>query len=189
MRKVIVQELVTVDGFAAGMNGELDFFEAVADYSEVDRDNLHILENVDTIVLGASTYRMFVEYWPTAEDEPAAEPVNTLPKIVFSSTLDRAPWGQWEDAKLVRGDATDEISALKRQPGEDIMVWGSLSLAQSLIRAGLVDEIQLRVCPIVLGKGRRLFADDMDSYGLELLEAKPYQSGIVSLIYRPQEHP
>jgi hypothetical protein len=76
-RRVIVQELVSVDGFMAGPSGELDFFEAVSDYSEVDQDNLSILDQVDTILLGSRTYRMFVEYWPTAEDELMADVVNS----------------------------------------------------------------------------------------------------------------
>jgi hypothetical protein len=69
-----------------------------SDYSEVDQDNLSILDQVDTILLGSRTYRMFVEYWPTAEDELMADVVNSTPKIVFSSTLDRAPWGRFEPA-------------------------------------------------------------------------------------------
>jgi dihydrofolate reductase len=185
MRKVIVQELVTLDGFAAGSDNELDFFESVADYSEVDRDNLQALQNVDTILLGAATYRLFVEYWPTAEDELVAKAVNTIHKIVFSSTLDSAPWGSWPEARLVHGNATDEVASLRQGPGKDIMVWGSLSLAQSLLGARLVDEIELRVCPIVLGNGRRLFTDTTTGLQPELLEAKTYKSGIVSLRYRP----
>jgi dihydrofolate reductase len=185
MRKVIVQQLTTVDGFAAGPNDELDFFEAVDDYSEVDRDNIEILQGVDTIVLGARTYRMFVDYWPTAEGEPVAELVNALPKLVFSSTLEAAPWGTWEPAQVVRRDVADEITELKAEAGGDLMVWGSLSLSQSLLRSGLVDEIQLRVCPIALGAGRQLFPNGAEPLGLRLAEAKPYGSGIVSLTYHP----
>jgi dihydrofolate reductase len=186
MRKVILQELVTVDGYAAGPNGELDFFEAISDYSEVDQDNIEALENVDAILLGAASYRMFVEYWPTADDEIVAKAVNTIPKLVFSSTLERAPWGDWPEAQVVRGEATDEVAALKRAPGKDIIVWGSLSLAQSLLAADLIDEVQLRVCPIPLGAGRRIFTEDTKNVALHLLEAKPYTSGIVSLRYATQ---
>jgi dihydrofolate reductase len=182
-RKVIVQELVTVDGFAAGPGGELDFFDAVPDYTEVDRDNLAALQQVDTILLGAATYRMFIEYWPTAEGEPVAKAVNTIPKLVFSSTLEAAPWGDWPEAQVVRGPAVDEVAALKERPGGDVMVWGSLSLARSLLAAGLVDEVQLRVCPIPLGAGLRLFTEETAHVGLELLEATPYSSGIVALRY------
>jgi dihydrofolate reductase len=184
MRRVIVQELVSVDGFAAGPDGGLDFFESVTDYSEVDRENLEILQAVDTILLGAATYRMFVDYWPTAKGEVVADAVNTIPKLVFSSTLEQAPWGSWAAAEVVGGPAADTVSERKRRPGGDLMVWGSLSLAQTLLGAGLVDEIQLRVIPVAIGRGRPLFPQDVGTLGLNLLEAKPYRSGIVSLRYQ-----
>jgi len=179
-RRIIVQELASVDGFVAGPSGELDFFDTVADYSEVDQDNLALLREVDTVLLGSETYRLFVDYWPTAEGELIAEAVNTTPKIVFSATLDSAPWGQWEPARVVSGTVVDHVNELRREPGGDVIVWGSISLAQSLLGAGLVDEIQLRVVPIAIGRGRSLFADKHD---LTLIEAKAYESGIVSLRY------
>ena len=182
-RRVIVQELVSVDGFVAGPSGELEFFGAVSDYSEVDRDNLSILDQVDTILLGSKTYRMFVEYWPTAEDELMADVVNSTPKIVFSSALDNAPWGRFEPARVLKGSAVDHLQQLRREPGRDLMVWGSISLAQSLLKAGLVDEIQLRVIPTMVGHGRTLLTEDTGRQDLTLLEAKPYASGIVSLSY------
>lgn len=189
MRKVLVQEIVTVDGFAAGPKGELDFFESAGDFSEADRANLRQLEGIDTVLLGAATYRMFVDYWPTpqSEGEIVAEVVNTIPKVVFSSTLERAPWGTWPEARVVRGNAVDEVTALKQQPGKDIIVWGSLSLAQALLGAGLVDEVQLHVCPVTLGEGRRLFAGDAARLDLQLLESRTYDvGGLVSLRYRPE---
>lgn len=182
-RRVIVQELVSVDGFVAGPSGELEFFEAVSDYSEVDQDNLSILGQVDTILLGSQTYRLFVEYWPTAEGELVSELVNSTPKIVFSATLDRAPWGRWEPARVRKGSAVDHVRQLRREPGRDLMVWGSISLAQSLLKAGLVDEIQLRMIPTMVGHGRTLLSEDTGRQDLTLLEAKPYASGIVSLRY------
>ncbi|WUI00306.1 dihydrofolate reductase family protein [Spirillospora sp. NBC_00431] len=185
MRRLIVQELVTVDGFVAGPDGELDFFDSVSDYSHVDRDNLQLLEDVDTVLLGAATYRMFVQYWPTA-DETVATAVNTMPKLVFSSTLEEAPWGDWAPARVVKGDAAAKVADLKRQPGKDILVWGSLSLAGSLARAGLLDELQLRVVPVAIGDGRRLFPDDLGRRDLDLVEASPYPSGIISARYRPR---
>jgi dihydrofolate reductase len=182
-RRVIVQELVSVDGFVAGPSGELDFFEAVSDYSQVDPDNLSILDQVDTSLLGSTTYRMFVEYWPTAEDEPMAEVVNSTPKLVFWSTLDPAPWGRFEPARVLKGSVVDHVQQLRDEPGRAIMVWGSISLAQSLLKAGLVDEIQLRVVPIMVGHGRTLLTEDTGRQDLTLLEAKPYAPGIVSLRY------
>jgi dihydrofolate reductase len=182
-RKVIVQELVSVDGYVAGPSGELDFFETVADYSEVDQDNLLVLSSVDTILLGSATYRLFVDYWPEAKGEPVAHAVNSTPKIVFSSKLSSAPWGRWDPARVVDGSAVDFVDQLRRGRGGDLIVWGSISLVQSLLGAGLVDEIQLRVVPSVIGRGRSLFAGDAGRRDLTLLEAKAYKSGIVSLRY------
>jgi dihydrofolate reductase len=182
-RRVIVQELMSVDGYVAGPSGELDFLDTVADYSEVDQDNLLVLSTVDTILLGSATYRLFVDYWPEAEGEPVAHAVNSTPKIVFSSKLNRAPWGRWDPARVVNGSAVDFVDQLRREPGGDLIVWGSVSLVQSLLGAGLVDEIQLRVIPSVIGRGRSLFASDADRRDLTLLEAKAYTSGIVSLRY------
>lgn len=180
-RKVIVQELVSADGFVAGPAGELDFFEAVSDYSGVDRDNLELLESVDTVLLGAATYRMFVEYWPTAEGELVADAVNTTPKVVYSSTLDAAPWGRFEPARVERGSAVDHVRSLRGQPGGDILLWGSISVARSLLGAGLVDEVYLNVLPVAIGAGRRLFAAGQR---LVLREANALASGIVTLRYR-----
>ncbi|SFP83465.1 Dihydrofolate reductase [Amycolatopsis arida] len=185
MRNLIVQELVTVDGFVAGRDGGLDFFDTVADYGEVDQDNLRLLADVDTVLLGAATYRLFVDYWPTAKDEPVAHVVNTVPKIVFSTGLTHAPWGEWPEARVVHGNPVDEVTALKQQPGKDILVWGSLTLARSLLAARLVDELQLRVCPVAIGTGRTLFPTDGDLH-LELVEATAYRSGILATRYRPR---
>ena len=104
---------------------------------------------------------MFAEYWPeqTVETQRIADALNATPKVVFSRTLERAPWGSWEDARVVAGSASEEIRRLKEEPGADMVVWGSLTLSESLERDGLVDEYRLFVCPVVLGLGRRLFGD------------------------------
>jgi dihydrofolate reductase len=180
-----LQEYVSVDGFAAAPDGDLGFFQSVVDFSEVDRDQRRLLEDVGTILLGAATYRLFVDFWPTAdpEDEPIAPQLNTIPKVVISSTLDSAPWGKWPEATVLRGDAAELVTGLKEQDGGDIILWGSLTLAQSLLTAGLVDEIQLFICPIAIGEGRRLFPAGVVE--LELVAAKTYPAGLVSLRYRP----
>ncbi|MGH7719276.1 MAG: dihydrofolate reductase family protein [Gemmatimonadaceae bacterium] len=185
MRKVILQEWVTIDGFAAGPNGELDFFASSVLNEGSDRDLLRFIDTVDTILLGAVTYRLFVDFWPTAttDDEIIADKLNATPKIVFSQTLDRAPWGKWGEAKVVKTSAAEEINELKRRPGKDMVLWGSISLAQSLMKEGLIDECHLRVCPVALGKGRRLFPDDVSTIDMKLLETRAYESGLVLLRY------
>lgn len=187
MRKVILQEWVTIDGFAAGPQGEIDFFADPELNKGSDEDLFSFMDTIDTILLGAATYRMFVEYWPTAtvDTEVIADRLNATPKLVFSKTLQRAPWGKWEDAVVVQNDAADEVRKLKQQPGKNMVLWGSISLAQSLIRANLIDEYQLRVCPSVLGSGKALFPDGPAGLELTYLETKTYDTGLVFLRYEP----
>jgi dihydrofolate reductase len=189
MRKVIVQEFVTVDGFGAGPNGEIEF---IVDSSDSDPttgefvdDQLRFLETVDTILLGAETYRMFAEFWPeqTVETQGIADALNSTPKVVFSTTLDRAPWGDWEEARVVSGDASDEVRRLKEEPGKDLVLWGSLSVARSLTRDGLVDEYRLWICPVVLGHGKRVF-EDGQAQRLRFVETKTYDD-VVSVRLEP----
>jgi len=106
-----------------------------------------------------------------------------VPKVVFSKTLERAPWGQWNEGRIVRGSAVEEVARLKQQSGKDMLISGSISLAQSLIDASMVDEYRLVICPLVLGSGRPLFRDNIGSIQLKLVSAKALSRGAVSLIY------
>jgi dihydrofolate reductase len=176
---------VTLDGFAAGPNGELDFVTetgATADQTSGPfvEEQLAFIESLDTILLGAVTYRMFAEYWPqqTTETEGIADALNATPKVVFSSTLENAPWGSWEPARVVAGSAVEEVRRLKADSGKDMVVWGSLTLGDSLMREGLVDEYRLQICPVVLGRGKRLFHDDLATQRLTRLETNTYDDMI-----------
>jgi dihydrofolate reductase len=122
------------------------------------------------------TYRMFAAYWPeqTSETQAIADALNATPKVVFSSTLESAPWGSWEAARVVSGSAAEEVRRLKAEPGKDMVVWGSLALSDSLMREGLVDEYRLQVCPVVLGRGKRLFEDGLATQWLTRLETNTY---------------
>ena len=188
MRKVVVQEFVTLNGLAAGPHGSLDFVPASTQGDQAfGRDQLAFIDTIDTILLGRLTYGMLAGYWPhvTAGAEKLfADKLNATAKVVFSQTLDRAPWGTWSEARIVSGALPDEVAKLKRQAGKDIAVWGSLSLVQSLIKAGLVDEYRLVVCPVVLGGGRPLF-DDASSIMMTLINVNPLDRGAVALRYVP----
>jgi len=182
MRKVVVQQFVTLDGFAAGPNGELDFVtESGADADPTSgpfvEKQLAFIESLDTILLGAVTYRGFAEYWPeqTTEAQAIADALNATPKVVFSSTLESAPWGTWEPARLVSGSATEEVRRLKSEPGGDMVLWGSLTLSDSLVRDGLVDEYRLQILPVVLGRGKRHFQEGLQPQNLKLLESDTYE--------------
>jgi dihydrofolate reductase len=186
MRKVILQEFVTLDGLAAGANGSVDFVPAATtgDQSFGQRQ-LQFMADIDAILLGRVTYAMFAQYWPnvnSGDDKPFADRINAIPKMVFSSTLDRAPWGTFEDATIVRNDAAREIAQLKENPGKNMVIWGSISLAQSLTDARLIDEYQLIVCPVVLGAGRPLFRQ-RESLGFRLLHTRSFDRGTVLLSY------
>jgi len=187
MRRVVLQEFVSVDGFAAGPKDELDFSYASASDEAISQDSLAFIKTIDTILLGDVTYRGFVTFWPEATNESTfiADALNATPKIVFSRTLEEAPWGKWEPARIVKTRAETEVAKLKQQSGKDMVIWGSLTLAGSLMKAKLIDEYQLRVCPVALGKGRQLFPDGIGLHTMKLIETKVYDSGVVLLRYKP----
>lgn len=187
MRKLILQEWISLDGFAAGPAENLDFMSSGELNTYSDGDQTALIEEFDTIILGANTYRLFSQYWPgvTTDEEVIADKLNATPKVVFSKTLDRAPWGKWPAAEIVREDAAANIRYRKQQAGKDMVLWGSIALAQSLIRANLIDEYQLRICPSVLGGGRPLFPNGKSLPDLTLKSTKIYPSGLILACYTP----
>jgi dihydrofolate reductase len=189
MRKVILQEFVTLDGLAAGENDPVDFVPASTRGDHTfGQEQLALMDAIDTILLGWVTYQMFAGYWPKiteGEEKPFADMMNATRKIVFSKTLDRAPWGRWDDARVVKNNAAHEVAKLKQQSGKDMVIWGSISLAQSLINEELIDEYQLVFCPVVLGSGRPLFRDKVQPLDMKLANAKTLDRGGVLLKYIP----
>jgi dihydrofolate reductase len=188
MRRLILEEWLSLDGFAVDREGKLDFFPQSETDRYSDQDQLAFLESVDTILLGRKTYELFVDYWPTAttDVEIIADRLNELPKLVFSNTLIEAPWGRWPPARVVRGDAAAEITRLKAQSGKHMVLWGSISLAQQLIAADLIDEYHLQICPTMVGGGRPLFPS-LDGYArLNRANVRTYDTGVVFLHYEPQ---
>ena len=184
-RRLIVQQLMSIDGFVADPDGGTGFFEVVDDYSEVDAANLAALRDVDTILLGRLTYELFEQYWPTATDEPAAPLVNGAQKFVYSTTLATAPWGD-DTVPVIADDPARHVRELLRRPGGDVVVWGSLSIMAALLEADLVDELQLRIVPVTLGDGIRLPAP-AELRPFMLLDARSFGCGIVGLTYsRPK---
>ncbi len=125
MRKVILQEFVTLDGLAAGPNNSVDFIPAATRGDQsFGKEQSALMDSVDAILLGRVTYQMFAGYWPNVtegEEKPFADKLNSAPKIVFSQTLDRAPWGTWKEARIVKGSAASEVAKLKRQSGKDMI--------------------------------------------------------------------
>ncbi len=179
---------MSLDGYVADKNGSLDFFTSLTPeqnkYS--DQDQLKFLAGIDTILLGRKTYELFVDFWPTAttDKEVIADKLNETDKIVFSNTLTKAPWGKWKDATVISGEAAKAIKQLKAFPGKNMVLWGSISLAQALMKENLVDEYHIQLCPVLTGGGRSLFEQLPDMAKLELLETKPYNTGNIFLNYR-----
>jgi len=188
MRKVILQEWLTIDGFVADRHGNLDFVTSNELNKKSDEDLLQFMDTVDTILLGAVTYKLFVAFWPgaTTKEEIIADKLNGTNKIVFSNSLERAPWGSWPEAEVIKGNACAEILKLKSQPGKNMVLWGSISLAQSLMRNNLIDEYHLRISPVAVGRGTPLFPADIELLRLNLTGLKKYSSGLALLQYEPR---
>jgi dihydrofolate reductase len=185
MRKLILQVWLSLDGFAADENGSTGFFESPGLNEYSDKDIFDQMDSIDTIIIGANTYKLFAGFWPEADvnKEMMAEKINTTPKIVFSKSLNSAPWGKWPEAKLVKSDAVEEVRKLKAAPGKDMVIWGSIDLSGSLINAGLVDVLELRIVPVVLGKGKPFFRDFGHQIDFNTGEVKKYPNGLVLLRY------
>jgi dihydrofolate reductase len=187
MRKVVLEEWISLDGYAADRDGQLNFFPSTEANRYSDQDQLRFLDRIDTILLGRVTYELFAGFWPTAtvDQEIIADRLNALPKVVFSESLEEAPWGTWPAAKVVSGDPVWEVAKMKEAQGKDMVLWGSLTLAQALMRADLIDEYHIQICPTLVGGGRMLFLELKQYARLRLVEARTYPSGVVYLHYEP----
>jgi dihydrofolate reductase len=181
MRKIIASEMVSLDGFFAGPEGEIDWFvwnDELREYS------LGLLGTVDTLLFGRLTYQLMAGYWPDAtEEDPAIKRgMNTLQKIVFSKSLKTA---DWNNSRLVREIVPDEILKMKQQPGKDMVIYGSGSIVSAFTRLGLIDEYRIIVNPVILGRGKPLFREIGDRLKLKLVRSTTFGSGVVVLTYHP----
>ena len=185
MGKVIVEQIVSADGYAEDANGSIDFFVNANWINDADTEQLRMLAEVEAIVLGAKTYRMFAGYWPHADpaSEPVARPIARLPKFVVSSTLEAAPWGENDAAQILRGEGAAAVRGLRERFSGPLIVWGSLSLSDALLRAGEVDVLRLRVLPMLLGRGRSFAPPDLGLRQMALARAQSFASGLVVLEY------
>jgi dihydrofolate reductase len=146
------------------------------------------LAEADALLLGRRTYEAFAGAWPqiTDPDDPFTELMNGLPKYVASTTLTDAPWSP---STILRGDIATEVAALKARPGREIQIHGSARLAQSLLAAGLIDEIRLVVTPTVVGQGRRLFPTEGPATGLRVTSARTTPGGLTILVLQATTTP
>ncbi len=179
MRKLIVNEMLTLDGVMEGPEKWSGPYQS----DEMAEANTAGMGASDALLVGRVTYEGLAAYWPHQTDDQTGitDYLNKTPKYVVSSSLKKA---DWVNTTILGGDAVEEITKLKQQPGESITVTGSAKLVQSLMQAGLIDEYSLLVFPIVLGKGKRLFRDGIDS-SLKLVKSKAFSSGVIALTYQP----
>ena len=188
MRKVIAMIHLSLDGLAAGPNDELDWI-SYDDELERYAHSMHAL--TDAVIWGRRTYEGMAGYWLTVPGNPEstaselehARFLEGATKIVVSRTLDRVEWGGAQNTVLIKDNISDEINAIKRQPGKDIWFLGSVALAQTFMQLDLIDEYRININPTVLGKGVPYFADTGPSFPLKLLEAQTLGSGVVALRY------
>jgi len=189
LRRVIVANLTSLDGFIAGPKGELGWFVqpgflTKTEYGEYARESY---DTIGGILLGRKTYEDWVGYWPDATDNDPVitERVNNLPKYVFSNTLDKVGWGKWNNAYLMKGDAGEQLKRLKEQPGKDLAIFGSGTLVSSLTRLGLIDEYQITIQPVILGAGLSQFKGLDKWLRLKLVKSRQLREGAVVLYYQP----
>ncbi|MGH3391882.1 MAG: dihydrofolate reductase family protein [Actinomadura sp.] len=154
----------------------------------MDRLTAEWIGAADAFLLGRMTYELFANYWSqvTDPDDPRATRLNALPKYVVSSTLDRV---QWNNSILLQGDVAEEVAELKRRPGDELQVHGSATLVRTLMKHGLVDDYRLLIHPVVLGDGKRLFAEGTTPTALELIDTKTTSRGVVAHIFQPSGRP
>jgi dihydrofolate reductase len=182
MRKLILSMAVSLDGLVArpGRHGAGGWGLRPDDPALKER-RLGWMADIGLHLMGRNTYEEMAAVWPTSDDAYAA-PMNDIPKVVFSRTLRRA---EWPDSRIARGDLADEIAALKRETGKDMIAWGGAAFAQSLSRLRLVDEYRLILRPVALGEGYPLFKGLTAPLRLELVDAQTYSNGAALHVYRP----
>ncbi|MDP9294078.1 MAG: dihydrofolate reductase family protein [Actinomycetota bacterium] len=187
MRRIVVTEFVSLDGVMEDPGGGEDFDRGGWSFKFPDPEGMkYKLDEVmthDALLLGRMTYQGFAAAWPSVTDESGfADKMNSMPKFVVSTTLDEL---EWNNSTLIKENVVEEVSKLKEQPGQDILVGGSRTLVQTLMAHDLVDEYRLMVFPIVLGAGKRLFGDTSDASVLRLVDSKTLDSGALILTYEP----
>ena len=187
--KLVVTAFMTLDGIveAPGFDEHRSGRNAWALRVQTDEDevfNSGQVMGADALLLGRRTWQIWAAFWPTATGvDELAERMNSIPKYVVSNTLKRA---DWNNTTIISGDIRGEVARLKAQPGGEMLVYGSPDLVDELLRHDLVDEYRLLVYPVILGSGKRMFHDRIDTHHLHLVESRTFGSGVVLLTYVPE---
>ena len=187
MRKIVVSTYLTLDGVMEDPGGaegfehggwHWQFFDEEA--AKYARDQLFAS---DALLLGRVTYQGFAAAWPSMTDEEGfADRMNSMPKFVVSKTLEEPL--EWNNSRLIKESVGEEVSKLKQQPGQDILMYSSANLMHTPMQHNLIDEYRIWVHPVVLGSGKRLFRDGSDTATLRLVDTKTTSTGVVILSYQ-----
>lgn len=174
--------MITLDGFFEGPNQDISWHNVDEEFNQFAIEQT---SSLGTILFGRKTYEVMASYWPTEsaiKDDPAvAGLMNSVPKIVFSRTLQKA---EWNNSRLIKDNIAEEILKLKKQPGKEMAVFGSADLLSTLIELDLIDEHRIMVNPVVLGSGTPLFKDVKNRLNLKLIQSRTFASGNVLLYYQ-----
>jgi len=188
MRTLKLQVQMTVDGYIAGLNGEMDFMEWNWD-NELKKYVEDITEPVDCIILGRKLAEGFIPYWATVAANPdnpeftSGKKFTDTHKVVFTKTLDKS---EWENTVLAKGKLVDEITKLKKQDGKDIIAYGGAAFVSALIKQGLIDEFHLFINPTAIGNGMPIFKELDSKQNLKFVKSTSFDCGIVVLNYEPK---
>jgi len=186
MRRVTVFNNITLDGYFADANGGIGWAHGAPNDPEYDAFVAENARGGGVLLLGRVTYELMASYWPTPlatqQNPVVAERMSALRKVVFSSTLKEA---SWKNTTLVNGDVAAAVRKLKNEPGADMAILGSGSIVSQLARAGLIDEYQFVLNPVVLGQGRTMFDGVEETLNLKLTRTRAFANGKVLLCYAP----
>jgi dihydrofolate reductase len=188
MRKLKLQVQMTIDGYIAGPNGEMDW--ATWNWDEDIKDYVkQITSPVDTIILGRKLAEGFIPHWTSQLESGAMTDEFTkkmvhAKKVVFTKTLETSEWAR---TQLAKGDLTEEIKNLKEQDGKDIIVYGGGSFVSNLIAEGLIDELHLFINPVAIGEGMTIFKGLASKQNMTLIQSEVFKCGIIVLCYQPNQ--
>jgi dihydrofolate reductase len=177
MRKLKLQMQMTVDGFVAGPNGELDWMKGWDSDDELKKYETELIDSSDTILMGRKMTDEFVNYWTKVAGNPDSP---DYPKVVFTKTLDESPWA---NTVLAKGNLVEEVNRRKNESGKDILVYGGANFVSSLIKENLIDEYNFFVNPAAIGKGMAIFEGKLN---LTLVKSHTFDCGVVMQSYEPK---
>lgn len=186
MRKIIVFNMVSLDGYYAGVDGDISWHNTDEEFGKFANEQTAMF---GTQIYGRITYQVMESYWPTPDaiknDPIVANIMNTAPKIVFSKKLKKVEEKEnWKNITLLKSIKSEEIKKLKAQTGKDIVIFGSGTIVQKFTNLGLIDEYWIMVNPIVLTQGKPLFKNIKDRLNLELLKTRMFKNGNILLYYK-----